>query len=164
MRSARSVSACSFWISTQSTIAPFLTASPAKRAQLLADLKVGYGDLNATHMALCLSYCGYETTSDSAGTNGALACRWLCPAAPEAASVADLVSLAHARVETILQTHCPGAPALASGEMQAALCIFVYSLQTFFTGSNKLHPRAFVGQVARKAASADVGAAVLGGG
>jgi len=128
-----------FHIKEDATMDEFLAAAPARRAEIITKDLSGFGDLNAAHLSLCLSFCGYPCEVTSAGSNGVLGSEWLSEGAG--------VAVAHTRVMALLKEVCDDAPALAHGEFQAALCVWIYALQTWMTGSNGLHPRKSVGCV-----------------
>ena len=106
---------------------------------------VGFGGLDAIHLALCLTHCGYPTDLSCAGTNGELGCSWIAPVGGVRSQGA--VARAHARSNTLLEHFCPGAMPLQVGEAQALLCVFIYAAQSFLTGSNALHPRLCMGVI-----------------
>ena len=117
----------------------FMSAAPSRRAAIVESELKGFGDLNATHLCLCLSYIGHPCDTQSAGSNRNLGSSWLAHQ--------GVVEKVCTRLNDVLQQTCLDPPELSHGETQAAICIWIYTAQTFLSGSNGLHPRLKIGTV-----------------
>ena len=119
----------------------FADSTPSQRGAAIRKLH-GFGQLNATHLALALGFVGFPTAYVDGGENGQLGSRWILSEGPGGENT---IQRATARINRLLKKYTDAAPRLQAGEAQALLSIYIYALQTFFTGSNALHPRTSVG-------------------